>query len=742
MSTVTTYPVAMSLVPWDPGTTVDAYPRTSDQILADMPPTGVPKVASEVVAADRSLLFDLPEGDYWAVAPMTPGQRDYRYVQIRSQIPLEEFIPGPPGPMGPQGYPGPQGPQGVKGDTGIQGPMGPQGPIGPVGPGGTGSIGPVGPQGPQGDTGPVGPPGPTGLQGPVGPEGPQGIQGLTGPQGPKGDTGATGAKGDTGAQGPQGDKGDTGDPGIVTSSLSWTVAEVGASNQIRAGRQLSVADFTAVGAPAPLGLWNLSNLNDSSGNGRNLSNKGAVAFGLGIEGVAASAAQFTGSTGQALYVSDTGAADPFRIGYGSWGHWFRSPKRGVTQNMMTKLGGAGNYGWFTQMSGGANVFGGGFTPDGSTFYSLLGSTDVADDRWHFGVMTFDGSTLRMYVDGALEGVYIASVPMTMFPSSAPLNIGGNNGDGATATGSPSFGRVDEAFVTGHVLSEDQVRGLYLARIQHLLPVAPTRATLRVQRNRRGGALTTGNFPTPPLRLYNFTGPGAGFYADAGSNNATLAAIGGALLATGADGRPDAGSMHVANYQLGATDAGLPAGTAARSYGAWFKGTGTGTGQGIVAWGGVSQAQILTDSNGGIGSNSGADFISGPFVRDGQWHHALVVEDNAAVDGLKRKLYLDGRMVASSTALNAITLAGANGFRIGAASNGTAPFTGSVDSAFVCGYALTSDQALSVYSRGAAQRMALSPKNAGDHIEWMDDTYIYATFDTLETNATVELEVAA
>jgi len=213
VSTVTTYPTTLTLVPWAPGTTVDAYPRVSDQILADMPPTGVPMVASEVVAADRSLLFDLPEGDYWAVAPMTPGQRDYRYVQFRSQIPLADFIPGPPGPMGPQGYPGPQGERGPAGPTGATGPQGPQGVIGPQGPGGTGSIGPAGPQGAQGDTGPVGPAGPQGIQGEVGPQGPQGIQGLTGAQGPKGDTGATGAKGDTGAQGPKGDKGDTGAQG-------------------------------------------------------------------------------------------------------------------------------------------------------------------------------------------------------------------------------------------------------------------------------------------------------------------------------------------------------------------------------------------------------------------------------------------------------------------------------------------------------------------------------------------------
>jgi hypothetical protein len=126
VSTVTTYPVDLTLVPWAPATSVAVYPRVSEQVLADMPPTGVPVVATNVVAPDRSLSFDLPEGDYYAVAPMTPGQRDYRYLAFRSEIPLEEFIPGPPGPLGPQGYPGPSGAQGAAGSAGHPRPARPR----------------------------------------------------------------------------------------------------------------------------------------------------------------------------------------------------------------------------------------------------------------------------------------------------------------------------------------------------------------------------------------------------------------------------------------------------------------------------------------------------------------------------------------------------------------------------------------------------------------------------------------
>ena len=121
--------------------------------------------------------------------------------------------------------------------------------------------------------------------------------------------------------GPQGPQGPVGSMLSILSAR--TIQDIGLSNQIRAGRQLSPADFGAMGLAAPLGLWNLSDLTDVSGNGRNLLNKGGVPFGVGINGGANTAAQFSGNTGQALYISDTGAKDPFRIKTGSVGCWFK-----------------------------------------------------------------------------------------------------------------------------------------------------------------------------------------------------------------------------------------------------------------------------------------------------------------------------------------------------------------------------------------------------------------------------------
>lgn len=150
-------------VPWPIDTMVSAYQRLSGP-LPDMPPPSQPSFGVAPVMPDRSVSFDagvadFDPGQYWAVAPLTPGGRDYRYVGFAIEPVLTE-IPGPPGPQGspggsgPPGPPGLQGPQGPTGATGGSGPFGAQGPTGPQGPpGAAGSPGPVGQTGPTGPSG-------------------------------------------------------------------------------------------------------------------------------------------------------------------------------------------------------------------------------------------------------------------------------------------------------------------------------------------------------------------------------------------------------------------------------------------------------------------------------------------------------------------------------------------------------------------------------------------------------------
>jgi hypothetical protein len=533
------------------------------------------------------------------------------------------------------------------------------------------------------------------------------------------------------------------------------VLETGQTGQIRAGRQLTAADFTNMGLAAPLGLWNLSDLTDASGNARALTNKGTVPFGVGINGSATTAAQFAGSTGQALWIAN---ATWQQIRTGSWGGWFRTAKRGVTQVFLSKLGATAAVSAFqVYVFGTGNVVG--FDISNGTTYAGtgVGSSDVADDRWHFAVVTFDGTKARLYVDGALEA---QQAPAASFAingaASAPLNVGGSGADAGAATVNPFYGRVDEAFVTGDVLSDDEVRNLYCASITHGLTdiaaaaLTPRTVMLKVRRRRRGGNLVTGDFPSTPSRLYTFTAGavtnGGSDANGAGGTTATLLpnpGTGAIVDVADADGSAGgAKSFSGAHTGLSATDAGLPATTASRSYGCWFKTSTVGLGV-LMAWGGLgaANARTVVATNGSLRFDSGTDLASGSFVADGQWHFFVGVEDNAAADGVKRKAYLDGRLNTLSTVLASITLAGANKFRIGADTDGTSPFTGQVDDAFVFSGALTAEQVRTLYNKGS-QALAASPKSEGDHVEAMEATRLLATFDSLEGVDQVDLEVMA
>lgn len=537
-------------------------------------------------------------------------------------------------------------------------------------------------------------------------------------------------------RGPEGPTGPVGSDTTVVSSLP--VLAVGVPNQIRAGRQLTAADFTNIGLSAPIGLWNLSDLTDVSGNGRNLLNKGAVPFDSGINGVAATAARFSGSAAQVLYISDSGAADPFRIKSGSIGGWVRTAKRGVAQVLISKWA-AGVAGLYVLYIGSGNFIQNQLTSDGNIVgggvHTVNGTTDVCDDRWHFVVVTMDGSSQKLYVDGVLEATSTAAPIYS--GSAVPFNLGGNAGDAATATASPHSGRMDETFVTGDVLSLEQIRTLYCSKIPHTLGTLPSRVSIVVNRFRRGAALSTADFPISPVRLHNFS---AGSLGDEGSGAVTLTNSGGAVSISGADGTAKNGFSFAGAQALTSTDVGLPVGLSARSYGCWFKTISNGAAVGVMGWASGAAPERIVIATGLIRIDNGSDLITGPNVIDGAWHQIIVVEDNAAADGLKRKAYLDGRLIGSSTTLVSIASGGANAFAVGKDGLPGNFFIGQIDSAFVLASALTYEQIALLHAK-ASQAILAAPRNSADHIVSMGFTDILATFDTLESSTQVLLRAA-
>ena len=164
---------------------------------------------------------------------------------------------------------------------------------------------------------------------------------------------------------------------------------------------------------------------------------------------------------------------------------------------------------------------------------------------------------------------------------------------------------------------------------------------------------------------------------------------------------------------------------------------------ILDWGagapGATDARIYLVS--GViqfATGSGAA-VPGPFVCDGQWHFVVVVQDSSPADGVKRRFYLDGRLVASSTALGSITLGGASRFVIGSSISSSGNYVGQVDTVFVTDTALLMGEINKLYTKSLYEHLP-SPKNAGDHVQQMSNADLLVVFDTLDIAHKVSLKV--
>ena len=83
---------------------------------------------------------------------------------------------------------------------------------------------------------------------------------------------------------------------------------------------------------------------------------------------------------------------------------------------------------------------------------------------------FDGVLQQLYVDGNLEASALRGATGTelIFGSSSPVNVGSYGANAGTAVADSLFGRVDEAFVSSEILSDEKIFNLYCAKILHAI----------------------------------------------------------------------------------------------------------------------------------------------------------------------------------------------------------------------------------------------------------------------------------
>jgi concanavalin A-like lectin/glucanase superfamily protein len=215
----------------------------------------------------------------------------------------------------------------------------------------------------------------------------------------------------------------------------------------------------ALGATGPAGIWQLdegagTTVLDGSGNGNNGVLSGGTSW---IAGVSGSALSFDGSTGQ-VKVSDNNALEP--SGAVTASVWFRHSGSPGTYRYIVAKGGNGcvaaSYGLYTGPTGGLEFY---ISHDHGSVYARSPDAGqrVWDGKWHLAVGTYDGTTVRLYIDGVEVGAGTSSPGSLeyLLPSSNDFYIGNY----PSCQPHHFLGDIDSVAVWARALSASEIHGM-------------------------------------------------------------------------------------------------------------------------------------------------------------------------------------------------------------------------------------------------------------------------------------------
>ncbi len=309
---------------------------------------------------------------------------------------------------------------------------------------------------------------------------------------------------------------------------------------------------------------------------------------------------------------------------------------------------------------------------------VTSSIAINDNEWHHTAFTYDGATLKLYVDGTLDGTLTAAGTITT--NASPADIGYNS----PLNLYPFIGKIDEVRIwnTTRTLSQIQaaMNGSLLGNEAGLV------AYYHFNDNSRSGlGRTVTNFCTATGNVLN----GSTF---------------GTALTPIFDCAPPPFVTPECNMVLnGTTDYAQAANNAAInlaqfSVGAYFKTTITGTVKSILLKDvdGTNNNYKLSIS---ASNKAQISFVNTAFttvsaigattVTDGNWHYAV-----GTFDGVNLKIYVDGVLEASTA--NATTpITGTNALNIGADNGGINKFNGSLDELSVWNRSISATEIISL-----------------------------------------------
>lgn len=228
---------------------------------------------------------------------------------------------------------------------------------------------------------------------------------------------------------------------------------------------MSVSLSYAIDENSIVGIWLLdegegSEVDDASENGHGGEIVGELDW---VEGNFGSALSFPGEAGN--YV-DIPHDDSLNLTAFSITAWINLGAPGAEQRVLIKGGPTTNYSYYLSTRSGANFAYTGFSTTGMGGWNEAeGTTDVNDGEWHHVAGTYDGGTLRFYVDGEMEAEVDAEGEP--FEIENPVTIGANT-DGT----SPATGIIDDVGLFNVGLIESEVQNIMNSGLDNATGVAP------------------------------------------------------------------------------------------------------------------------------------------------------------------------------------------------------------------------------------------------------------------------------
>lgn len=234
----------------------------------------------------------------------------------------------------------------------------------------------------------------------------------------------------------------------------------------------------------------------------------------------------------------------------------------------------------------------------------------APNKWHHLVYTFDGTTTRVYADGALANAEILGNGIIITHPDAPISIGAQmEGDGVTVTGGLRMsGTIARVRVHDGVLTPEQVLANYTLEKPSFIDPEPEPPLPPVQQERLAGG---------PVHRYSFSdtavaeAEGAEFRDSVGTAHGTILGVGaeltGSRLRLGGGPSTDAAYGDLPNGLLSQNSTNN-SGTGEFSFETWIKITGGRTWSRVFDFGSSTTEDGSGEVIGPGGGGTGLDYL--------------------------------------------------------------------------------------------------------------------------------------